>query len=111
MRNYVQPGNVVTVTAPANVKSGDVVAVGSLIGVAAYDALIGAEVEVALTGVFDLPAVGPIDALAAVYWDGAAGKVTAADSGTTLIGAALAAVGEAGTTARVRLNGVAVATS
>ena len=48
MKNYVQPGNVVTLIAPANVKSGDGVLVGSLFGVAAYDALIGAEVEVAL---------------------------------------------------------------
>ena len=29
-RNYVQPGETVTLTAPANVKSGDVVVVGSL---------------------------------------------------------------------------------
>ncbi len=106
MRNYVQPGDVVTVTAPADVKSGDGVLVGSLFGVAAYDALAGAEVELALVGVFDLPAAGPIDAGAAVYWTESPAGVAA--SGATLIGAALLAVGELGTTARVRLNGVTI---
>ncbi len=48
MKNYVQSGNVVTLAAPANVKSGDGVLVGSLFGVAAYDAPIGAEIEIAL---------------------------------------------------------------
>jgi predicted RecA/RadA family phage recombinase len=35
MRNYLQAGATVTVTAPANVSSGDVVIVGALVGVAA----------------------------------------------------------------------------
>ena len=105
-RNYIQPGETVTLTAPANVKSGDVVVVGSLVGIAAYDALLGAAVEVSLVGVYDLPATGPIDAGAAVYWDGAA--VTAIGSPGMLLGAALVAVGEGGTTCRVRLNGVSI---
>ena len=62
-----------------------------------------------MTGVYDLPAAGPIDAGAPVYWDSAAGKVTATASPGVLIGAALAAVGEAGTVCRTRLNGVALA--
>ena len=70
-----------------------------------YDALQGAEVETQLTGVFELPAVGPINQGAAVYWDSVAAKVTAADSGNTLLGVAVAAVGESGTLVRVRLNG------
>ena len=68
MKNFVQPGNVVTLIAPGDVKSGDLVVVGSLAGVAAYDALAGAEVEVSLVGVFDLPCTGPIEAGAPVYW-------------------------------------------
>ena len=107
MKNYVQPGNVVTMIAPADVKSGDLVVVGALAGVAAFDALAGAEVEVALTGVFDLPCTGPIDAGAAVYFVESPPGVAA--TGTTLVGAALVAVGSGGTTCRVRLNGVAVA--
>ena len=57
----------------------------------AFDALQGAEVEVALTGIYDLPATGPINAGAAVYWDGS--KVTGIGSPGTLVGAALVGVG------------------
>ena len=107
MRNFVQPGEVVTVTAPATVKSGDGVLVGSLFGIAATDADQGAEVELAVVGVFDLPALVPIDAGAPVYWDDT-GKVVAASALVgPLVGVALLAVGAQGTVARVRLNGLA----
>ena len=53
-----------------------------------------AEVEVATVGVFDLPCTGPIDAGAAVYFVESPPGVAA--TGTTLVGAALVAVGEAG---------------
>ena len=47
MKNFVQPGNTVTLIAPSGgVKSGDPLLVGSLFGVCATDALEGAEVEV-----------------------------------------------------------------
>ena len=109
MKNFIQSGNTITLTAPANVKSGGVVVVGSFAGIAAFDALQGAEVEVALTGVFELPAIGPITQGQLVYYEPGSGKVAAADSPTTpLLGAAVAAVGEAGTTCRVRLNGVVI---
>jgi predicted RecA/RadA family phage recombinase len=38
MKNYLQAGETVTVTAPADVTSGTLVVVGSLVGVAAFDA-------------------------------------------------------------------------
>jgi len=58
MRNYLQPGNVVTLTAPVGgVRSGDGVLVGSLFGVAAFDAAEGAEVEINTTGVYDVAKV------------------------------------------------------
>ena len=94
MKNFVQSGNTVTLTAPANVKSGEVVNVGSLIGIAAFDAAQNAEVEVSLTGVFELAADGPISQGEAVYWNSVSKKCSAADSPTTpLLGAAIAAVG------------------
>lgn len=55
MKNFIQPGKVLTVAAPADVLSGAGVMVGSLFGVAAYDALSGADVEVSREGVFELP--------------------------------------------------------
>jgi len=103
-KNYIQPGNVVTVTAPADVKSGDPILVGSIFGVCAFDASSGADVELLTTGVFDLPSAGVIAAYAPVYWDGAAKKITATATAHALVGSALLAVGSGGTVARVRLN-------
>ena len=108
MKNYIQPGETVTLTAPVDVKSGDGVLVGSLFGVAAYDALTGTDVEVAVEGVFELPKItGAIAAGAPVHWSGSACEGTAV-AGSALIGAAVEAVGSSATIVRVRLNGATV---
>jgi predicted RecA/RadA family phage recombinase len=110
MKNYIQPGDVVGVTAPANVVSGQGVAVGSLFGVVVADALSGAEMQIAVSGVFDLPKVGSqawtVGAL--IYWNGTA--CTNVASTNKLIGSAVLAVGSGAgeTTGRVRLNGAAI---
>ncbi len=57
MKNYVQPGNTITLTAPYSVTSGDGLLVGSIFGVAAGDAADAETLEVALIGVFDLTKV------------------------------------------------------
>ena len=55
MKNFVQPGQYgLTVTAPANVTSGQVVVVGAIVGIAAFDALAGASVELATEGVYNV---------------------------------------------------------
>ncbi len=110
MKNFVQSGNVVTLPAPTGgVLSGGGMLVGSLFGVAAYDAAQGAEVECALTGIFDLPkATGAITVGAKVYWDNTAKNVTTTASGNSLIGVAAAAAASGDTTVRVRLNGTSV---
>lgn len=107
MKNFVQPGGTITVPAPANVSSGDGVLVGVLFGVAAFTALSGADVEIKVTGVFDLPktsaeawTVG-----AAVYWDNTNKVATTVSSGNTLIGKAVAAAANPSGIGRVRLNG------
>ena len=50
MRNYIQPGNTITLTAPYAVTSGDGLLVGSIFGVAAADAANAETVEAALNG-------------------------------------------------------------
>ncbi|MCR8724134.1 DUF2190 family protein [Frigidibacter sp. ROC022] len=109
MKNYVQPGNTLTLTAPHAVASGDGLLVGSIFGVAAGDAESGATVEAALTGVFDLIKVGS-QAWAVgdkVYWDDTNKRCTTVATDNTLIGVAVEAVagGAGDTTGRVRLNG------
>jgi predicted RecA/RadA family phage recombinase len=109
MKNFVQDGDVVTVTAPAGgVKSGDPILVGALFGVCATDAAEGADVEIATEGVFDLPHAGGIAAGAAAYWDVSEAETTATGAGNLLIGVATETAGGAATIARIRLNGVAV---
>ena len=108
MKNFVQPGNFVTLIAPDDVASGGVVIVGKLAGVATTDAKAGAEVEVALVGVFELPkASGVLEQGAAAHWIESPGNVTG--SGGTLIGAVVAHAATDATKVRVRLNGIATA--
>lgn len=109
MKNFIQPGENVTALAPANVLSGDGVLVGSLFGVAAYDALNGAEVELATRGVYELPKVTGqawAAAWAPIYWDNTAKKCTTTSSGNTKIGVNMKAEQSAAAVARIRLNGV-----
>jgi predicted RecA/RadA family phage recombinase len=58
MKNYVQDGDTITVTAPATVASGDFVQVGRIRGVAVTGAASGAQVELKTTGVFTIPKLG-----------------------------------------------------
>jgi len=54
MQNFVQHGSSVEYTAGANISSGDVVIVGSLVGIAATDIANGATGTVAIEGVFEV---------------------------------------------------------
>ena len=107
MRNYVQRGDTLTLTAPAAVASGDVVIVGSIIGVANGAVAIGAPVDLDVVGVFTLPKVSAlaINAGDAVYWDSAARAVTKTAGGNTKLGVATEAVANPSASVSVRLNG------
>ena len=106
MLNYVAPGGAITIPAPALVASGAGVLVGTIFGVANNAAASGADLVLAVTGIFDLPkATGAVTLGAALYWDDAAKKVTATASGNTRIGAAVAAAQAGASTVRVRLQG------
>jgi len=109
MKNYVQPGNTITLTAPYAVTSGDGLLVGSIFGVAAGTAILGDPVETAVEGVYDLKKVAS-QAWAAgdkIYWDNTARQTTKTLTSNTLIGVATEAVAGGATDliGRVRLNG------
>jgi predicted RecA/RadA family phage recombinase len=110
--NFVQPGNIITLTAPAvtGCKSGDLIVVGAFAGVAAYDAGPGEEVECTLEGVWELPkAPGQLTEGQPVYWDAGPGAIAGAPAaGLFPIGAVVRAAGTNDTTVRVRLNGTTV---
>ncbi len=108
MKNYVQPGNTITLTAPYAVASGDGLLVSSIFGVAAGTATLGEPVETALVGVFDITKVGSQawTVGAKVYWDDTNKRTTSVATSNTLIGVATEAVagGAGDTVGRVRLN-------
>ncbi|WP_018183995.1 DUF2190 family protein [Kaistia granuli] len=80
MKNFIQPGNTVTVAAPSDVLSGAGVLVGKLFGVANFDAKSGDPVEISRSGVYELPKTsGQAWAVGAmIYFDGS--KATTADN-------------------------------
>ena len=107
MKNHIQDGNVVTHTVTADVSSGDGVLLsdGGLFGIASTDALAGADVEVVLHGVFELPAVstGAIAKWAPAYWDNGSSRLTGAATGNTLVGSFASAKADGVTLAEVLL--------
>jgi predicted RecA/RadA family phage recombinase len=110
-KNFIQPGEVVTVAAPTGgVASGAGVLTGSLFGVTAYGAVEGADVEVATCGVWDLPKAASVTpgVGAKVYWDNTNKNVTTTASGNSLIGVATKAALAGDATVRVRLDGTSI---
>lgn len=108
MRNYIMPGEHLTIVAAAAITSGQLVVAGDIVGVAQGAAEIGESVVLVRRGVFELPKV---DAQAwsvgaKVYWDAAAGVVTTDDAGNKLIGAAAEAAANPSAFGAVLLDGV-----
>lgn len=106
MKNFVQPGDRITVTAAAAATAGELVVVGSLIAVAFGDAEIGDQLTLAVGGVFDLPKV-TATAIATgdpVYRRSSDGLLTGTASGNTKVGIAVADAANPSATVRVRLN-------
>ena len=106
-KNFIQNGNIITMTAAGDVASGDVVFAGALGGVALGAAATGEKLDVALEGVFRVAKVAT-DALAvgaAIYWDtGASLATNDDDSGSNpLLGHAFEAAGNPSATVAVRL--------
>jgi len=109
MRNYVEPADTITIAAPAvtGCKSGDVVIVGNLVGVAVGDAVAGAEIELALTGAYSLPkGAGALNQGTVVTWSGTA--VETAGAGDLCLGVVIKDAIAEDTTAVVRLGNVNV---
>ena len=106
MKNFVQHGNTLTLTAPTDLTSGDGVIVGSIFAIANTNALTGQDVECELAGVFELPkATGALAQGAKVYWNNTSKNVTGTASGNTLIGVTTKGAGANDAAVPVRLNG------
>ena len=103
MKNFIQPGDSLTLVAPYAVTSGQGVLVGALFGIAAYDAASSATVEIQTEGVFDItkePSLA-ITAGGRVYWDNTNRRITTTATGNYQVGIATLAALAADATVRV----------
>ena len=107
MMNFVKSGDNLTLAAPYDVLSGGGFKVGNVFGVAANDALSGADVECEVEGVYDLAKDASTFAQGDLaYWDDAAKKVTSTVGSNLLIGAVEVAAATGAAVVRVNLFGV-----
>lgn len=108
MNNFIQPGDIVTLTAPTGgVISGNGYLIGSLFVVAAETVAQTLPFEGAVVGVFTLP---KLSAQAwtegeKVYWDNGNTRCTSVATDGALIGVAAAVAANPSATGNVRLNG------
>jgi predicted RecA/RadA family phage recombinase len=107
MNNAVQPGRILTLTAPYAVLSGGGMLVGSIFGVASTDAAISTAVEAEVVGVFTLPKTSALAISVGdlLYWDDTNKVVNKTSSAQKLIGVAVSAAANPSATVDVRLNG------
>jgi len=106
MKNFLQPGESLTLTAPYTVTSGSGMLVGSIFGVASVDVAVGVDSEIVMEGVFTLAKVsaqawtqGQL-----IYWDDTAKLCTTVVATNKLIGTATAIAANPTSTGNVRLN-------
>ncbi len=106
MKNYLQPGDTITIPAPASFASGDVVIIGGLVGIAAGDAAAAAPLDVVTRGIFSLPKAAAADFTlgATVYFDATNKVATATATGNARIGLAVAAAAANTAAVEVRLG-------
>jgi Uncharacterized conserved protein len=110
MKNYIQDGDNLTVTAPAAVASGDFVQVGRIRGVAVTSAASGSQVELKTKGVFDIPKTGTeafatlgLPVYCVLAGDGVKTVTTASTTANVLVGINVATSGAVAGSLRVKL--------
>jgi predicted RecA/RadA family phage recombinase len=112
MKNHIQKGDIITVAAPAGgIASGEGAIIGNIFGIAAYSAAAGEPVELATTGVYQLPkaTAAVLTVGARVAWDNTAKNINAPGAGRFPVGVATEAAGNGITSVAVRLDGIGTA--
>lgn len=107
MKAYVQPGKSLTLPAPAGgVLSGQGVLIGALFGIAQYDAVEGAEVEILTEGVVEIPKTSAlqIDVGDRLFWDATNKVVNKTATAQVCVGAAVSAAANPSTSVRIKLG-------
>ncbi len=107
MKNFVQPGETITLIAPAATPAGQGVLVGFLFGVAVTTVASGQPVECDTRGVFNLAkTTGEAWTQGAVlYWNDTTKAITTTVGTNRIVGRAAAAAASGDTTGLVYLSG------
>ena len=111
MKNFIQAGNVVTLTAPYALASGDGALVGSIFGLATNAASSAASVELFVGQcVAEVTALSTDTGAAGIkmYWDNTNKRATVTSTSNSLIGVLMLAKVTATTVATIRLNGISI---
>lgn len=106
MKNWIQTGEFMDYTAGTAITSGEVVLVGSKIGIAATDIAQGAKGSLAMDGVFSVAKLNTdvVAQGAALYWDNTNKRMTTTAINNTYAGYAVEAAGSGTTTVKIRIN-------
>lgn len=107
MKNYIQPGEIISVLAGADYVSGQSIVVGDLVGICIDDIATGAVGLARIAGVVQVSKVSAQqwDAGQKVYWDESLGLfTTVSDSDATFAGVAVEAAANPSSTGKIKLN-------
>lgn len=110
MKNHIQKGDIITVPAPVGgIASGEGAIIGNIFGIAAYSAAVGEPVELASTGVYQLPkaTAAVLTVGARVAWDNTAKNINVPGAGRFPVGEGTEVAGNGITSVAVRLDSVA----
>lgn len=110
MKNFIQPGAVLTLLAAAVVLSGEAVLVGKIFGVALSSVAAGASGEFQTEGVHELPVLSTdvVTVGAPLYWDVANKRLTVTVASNTRVGVATVAKAAGGLTALLKIDAVII---
>lgn len=109
MKNHIQKGDVITVPAPAGgIAAGEGAIIGNIFGIAAFSAAVGDPLELATTGVYQLPkaTAAVLTVGARVAWDNTAKNINVPGTGRFPVGIVTEAAGNGITSVAVRLDGI-----
>jgi predicted RecA/RadA family phage recombinase len=106
MKNAVSSGNVIAHTPSAAVSSGQLVLVGTKLGVAVADIAANATGSLQMSGEFSFGKVTTdvVAQGAALYWNNTSKLLTTTSAGNTYAGYATAAAGNGAATVNINLN-------
>ena len=107
LAKYIQDGKYIDYTPTVDITAGDIVVIGSIVGIANHDIAAGETGigAICIEGVIEVPTDGTaITAGAVVYWNATAKQATLTSTGNTLMGKSITAATATDEVVRVKLG-------